>query len=172
MILTRETILSEIEAGRIGVEPFDPGAVGPASIDLRLGTEIRVFSQVPQMLPIVESADYREMTHKLDLDSRGYAIKPNELVLGITMEKITLPSGIAGWLSSRSRFSRFGLMVHISAPFMQPGISNHQVLEILNAGPNFLKLVPGERICQFVFERCEGRAVYQGHFAAQREGSW
>lgn len=172
MILSKDAILAEVDAGRIGIDPFDRGAVGPASIDLRLGSEIRIFSPMPQVIPITGASDYREITHKLELVESGYIIKPNELVLGITLERITLPSDVAGWLSSRSRYARLGLMVHISAPFMQPGISNSQVLEILNAGQNYLKLVPGERICQFVFERCEGRAVYEGRYAGQQQGQW
>ncbi len=142
MILTHDEILKEIEAGRIGIDPYDPDSVGPASIDLRLGTEIRIFSPMPTVMPITTGSDYRDITYKLELAESGYIIKPNELVLGITLERITLPPDIAGWLSSRSRFARLGLMVHISAPFMQPGISNQQVLEILNTGPNYLKLIP------------------------------
>jgi len=172
MILTRDEILAEIDAGRIGLDPLDRDAVGPASVDLRLGPEIRIFSPMPTVLAITADSDYRDITYKLELDNAGYIIKPNELVLGMTLERVTLPPDIAGWLGSRSRFARLGLMVHISAPFMQPGISNHQVLEILNTGPNYLKLVPGERICQFVFERCEGEAVYAGQFAGQHRGKW
>ncbi len=172
MILTHDEILKEIAADRIGIDPYDPGAVGPASIDLRLGTEIRIFSPMPTVMPITAGSDYRDITYKLELAESGYIIKPNELVLGITLERITLPADIAGWLSSRSRFARLGLMVHISAPFMQPGISNQQVLEILNTGPNYLKLIPNERICQFVFERCEGEAVYEGQYSTQHQGRW
>jgi dCTP deaminase len=172
MILTRDEILAEIGAGRIGIDPFVQDAIGPASADLRIGPEIRIFSPMPQVIPIVTASDYRDMTYKLELDEAGYIIKPGELVLGMTLERITLPEDIAGWLSSRSRFARLGLMVHISAPFMQPGISNNQVLEILNTGPNYLKLVPGEWICQFVFERCEGKATYNGRFAGQHRGKW
>ncbi|MDY0062174.1 MAG: dCTP deaminase [Myxococcota bacterium] len=172
MILTQDDIRTEIAAGRILVDPYDPEAVGPASIDLRLGNEIRIFSPVPQVISITHASSYKEITYKLELGDSGYVIKPGELVLGITQERITLPDDIAGWLSSRSRFARLGLMVHISAPFMQPGISNHQVLEIFNTGPNFLRLVPGERICQFVFDRCTGRATYTGTFANQQEGQW
>ncbi len=172
VILTRDEILSEIDAGRIGIDPFVRDAVGPASIDLRLGPEIRIFSPMPTVLPITTGTDYRDITYRLELADQGYIIKPNELVLGMTLERVTLPPDIAGWLGSRSRFARLGLMVHISAPFMQPGISNHQVLEILNTGPNFLKLIPGERICQFVFERCEGQAVYRGQYSDQHQGRW
>ena len=172
MILTHDAILAEIDAGRIGIEPFKRDAVGPASIDLCLGSEIRIYSPMPQVIPITAGSNYRDMTYRLELDDAGYVIKPGELVLGITLERITLPPDIAGWLGSRSRFARLGLMVHISAPFMQPGISNNQVLEIFNTGPNYLKLVPGERICQFVFERCEGSAAYSGSFASQHQGTW
>jgi dCTP deaminase len=172
MILAHDEILAETAAGRIVIDPYEEEAVGPASIDLRLGAEIRIFSPMPTVLPISAGTDYRDITYKLELAEAGYIIKPNELVLGMTLERITLPGDVAGWLGSRSRFARLGLMVHISAPFMQPGISNHQVLEICNVGPNYLKLVPGERICQFVFERCEGSAVYAGQFSTQHQGRW
>jgi len=172
MILTRDEIFKEIRSGRILIEPLDEEAIGPASVDLRLGNEIRIFSPIPQVIPIDQESGYKEITYKLELGESGYVIKPGELVLGITRERVTLPSDVAGWLSSRSRFARLGLMVHISAPFMQPGISNHQVLEIFNTGPNYLKLVPGERICQFVFDRCAGHATYHGSFANQQEGNW
>jgi len=71
-------------------------------------------------------------------------------VLGITKERITLPGDVCGWLNSRSRFARIGLMSHIAAPFLAPGISNRQILEIYNAGRNKILLTPGMRICHLV----------------------
>jgi dCTP deaminase len=62
--------------------------------------------------------------------------------------------------------------VHISAGFMQPGLRNHQVLELTNFGPNPLELVPGTPICQFVFQRTEGSAAYAGSFADQDPDAW
>ena len=92
MILTHDEILKEIEAGRIGIDPYDPDSVGPASIDLRLGTEIRIFSPMPTVMPITTGSDYRDITYKLELAESGYIIKPNELVLGITLERIHPPA--------------------------------------------------------------------------------
>ena len=43
MILTRDVIRREIEAGRVVIDPFFADQVGPASIDLHLGDEIRVM---------------------------------------------------------------------------------------------------------------------------------
>jgi dCTP deaminase len=42
-VLSDGTIRRLVEAGRIAVEPWDPGLVQPASIDLRLGDSFRVF---------------------------------------------------------------------------------------------------------------------------------
>ena len=47
-------------------------------------------------------------------------------------------------------------MVHISAPFMGPGIDSQQVLEMSNFGPAPLAVVQGTLICQFIFQRMDG----------------
>ena len=167
MILTRDVIIKEIEAGRIRIDPLDIDNIGPASIDLTLGDRIRTFVREVSSVKVTASTDHKKITKPTRIKD-SYHIKPGELVLGITEEKITLPDDICGWLNTRSRFARLGLMVHVTAPFIQPGISNRQVLEIFNAAPYRLELVPGEKLCQFVFERCEGRAKYHGMFKAQR----
>ena len=80
---------------------------------------------------IRDSTDYRECTDKLEIPEGGHIlIMPGETVLGITRERISLGAGLCGWLEGRSRFARLGLMVHISAPFMGPGIDSQQVLEM------------------------------------------
>lgn len=164
MILTKDIILKEIKKGRIKITPFSIESVGPASIDLTLDNKIRVFNSRKTI--ISENHDYEKITKIIDI-LKGYELKPGELVLGITKEKISLPENICGWLNSRSRFARIGLMSHITAPFIAPGVSNKQVLEIYNAGPNIIKLIPGTKICQLVLQECKGKAKYQGKFANQ-----
>jgi len=170
MILTKSVILDEIKKGRIKISPFDRSAVGAASVDLTLGDNIRVFKKTDN-IRINETVNYKNFTSKISI-KKGYVLEPGELVLGITREKITLPDDICGWLQSRSRFARLGLIIHMTAPFMQPGINNHQVLEIFNAGPHDLVLKPGTRVCQFIFERCEGHAKYRGKFSAQSSATF
>ena len=60
-----------------------------------------------------------------------------------------------------------GDMIHVTAGFVQPGVDNHQVLELSNTSREPLAIHPGVRICQFIFERTEGRAVYEGMFRDQ-----
>lgn len=166
MILTQKEILKEIAKKRVKIEPFDKKAVGPASIDLTLNNKIRIFKP-GKAIEITGTIDYEEITKLADI-SKGYILKPGQLVLGITEEKITLPEDICGWLQSRSRYARIGLMSHVTAPFICPGVSNKQVLEIFNAGPREIKLQPGVKICQLILQKCQGKAKYQGIFKKQR----
>jgi dCTP deaminase len=170
-ILTHDEILKEISAGNIVIDPFDPNRVGPASVDLHLGNEFRVFRKGHDVVRVTEEANYEEITERIVV-SDHLLLMPQETVLGITEEKVTLAPNICGWLEGRSRFSRLGLLVHISASFMQPGIENKQVLEISNFSPMPLALYPGTAICQFVFQRTIGQAKYAGRFRNQREGNF
>lgn len=167
MILAHDAILAAIRNNRIRIDPFSERAVGPASIDLTLGNEIRSFRKTDTKIPILEETDHKEFTVLQSIDTR-FAIRPGELALGVTVETITLPSDICGWLNTRSRFARLGLMVHATAPFIQPGVSNRQVLEIFNAGPNTLELVPGEKLCHLILEETTGGSSYEGIFKQQK----
>jgi dCTP deaminase len=166
MILTKDKILALIKSKKVQIIPFDKSSIGPASIDLTLSNKIRVFKKDNHILEVKDNLDYKNVTDIVDI-SNGYILNPGELVLGITIEKITLPENIAAWINSRSRFARVGLMSHITAPFISPGVSNRQVLEIYNAGKEKLKLFPKTKICQLVLEECNGKAKYQGKFKNQ-----
>lgn len=164
MILAKPEILRQIREGRIEIEPYDEAAVGPASIDLTLDDKLRVFDTDQHITRA--DIDYKTLARLTDITD-GYLLAPGELVLGITKERITLPEDIVGWLNSRSRFARIGLMSHIAAPFLAPGISNRQILEIFNAGRNKIKLIPGMRICHLVLQECRGAARYEGAWKDQ-----
>ena len=167
-VLTKNKILEEIKAGKIKIEPFDKESVGPGSVDLTLGETFRFFKRQNKVYKVTDEADFKEITEVVTLkNGRSLLLKPGETVLGVTKEKLTLPANICGRIEGRSRFARLGLGVHVTAGFIQPGVSNHQVLEITNLSPTPLSLVPGIKICQVVFERCEGESVYKGKFKDQ-----
>lgn len=167
-ILTRDEILKEIKAGNIVIDPFSEDMVTPGSVDLTLGNIFRTFRKLHHIYDVDDESDFNDITNLIHIkDTERFVMMPQETVLGITRERIKLPPYLCGWLEGRSRFARLGLMVHITAGFMQPGINNHQVLEIANVSPAPLALHPGTRICQFIFERCEGEATYTGKFSGQ-----
>jgi dCTP deaminase len=166
MILTRDVIRHEIEAGRVVIEPFSADQVGPASIDLHLGGEIRVMHAERAPVPVTDEVDYRTLTDVRSLHT-PYPLAPGETIHGITRERITLPGDIGGWLEGRSRFARLGLMIHVTSGFVQPGASTRQVLEMSNVSGRTLLIHAGVRLLQIVLQRCEGSAVYLGRFARQ-----
>jgi dCTP deaminase len=165
-VLTREEILKEVRQGTIEIDPFEEDQVGPGSIDLRLGHEFRVFKKLRNACVVEDRVTLEDLTDRIEVGD-SFTLMPGETVLGITHERIRLPPNICGWLEGRSRFARMGLVIHMTASFVQPGINNRQVLEIGNLAPFPLVLKPGVRICQIIFERTEGEAHYQGRFAHQ-----
>ncbi len=167
-VLTRDAILAEIDAGRIRIEPFEPDQVGPASIDLTLGDEIRVIEPGDDPIRLEADVDYRDFTRLQPLD-RPFVLVPGVTIHGITRERITLAPDLCGFLEGRSRFARLGLMIHVTSAFVQPGVSNRQVLEMSNVSGHPLEIHAGVRICQIVLLRAEGRAVYEGRFSSQDE---
>jgi dCTP deaminase len=175
MILTRDKILEAINSGSIAIDPFDASALDAASYDMTLYHQLRVFVEGLNEIDLMEMARdstiLMDITRIVDIPAESYyLLKPGELVLGMTVEKLTLAPNIAGSLEGRSRFARMGLMVHVTASFLQPGIQNtRQVFEIYNASRNAIKLRSGVRIAQVIFEQCSGMAVYSGVFADQRE---
>ena len=167
-VLIGNEITKALKKRLIIIEPLVPSQIGPGSIDLTLGNDFRVFKKTAKIYHVKNDSRFQDITRAVHIKDGAYlVIKPGEMVLGITKEKVTLADCISGRLEGRSRFARFGLAVHVTAGFMQPGISNHQALEIVNLGNGPLALYPGTRICQFIFEKCDGHAVYQGRFVKQ-----
>lgn len=165
-ILTRNSILAEIKKGNIGIEPFLKTQVGPASVDLHLGDEIRVFKKIRGIYHVSEESDYEKITKVVKV-KKFFVIRSGDVVHGITREKIKLGENLCAWLEGRSRYARMGLMVHVTAGLIHPGINNKQVLEISNMGPVPLALYPGTKICQLVIQETTGRAKYCGRFKNQ-----
>ncbi len=167
-ILTRDVILREIDEGRLKIDPLERDQVGPASIDLTLGDEIRVIEAGEDAIDIAEDTDYRDFTRRSRL-TEPFQLDPGVTIHGITREHVTLPEDLGGFLEGRSRYARLGLMIHVTSAFVQPGVSNRQVLEMSNVASHPLAIHPGVRVCQLVLMRTEGRAAYRGRFWDQSE---
>lgn len=170
MILSKKEILAAIASGEIEIEPYSPERVGAASVDLTVSRWFRRHVASDQPLEIHDDTDYRDptVTELVEVPKAGYLeIASREMVLGITHERVRLSDSLCGWFDGRSRFARLGLLVHISAGFMQPGTFNNTVLELFNMSPRPLRLYPGSAICQFIFQRMEGAERHSGRFSGQ-----
>ena len=100
MILTCDVIRCEIEAGRVVIQPFFADQVGPASIDLHLGDEIRVMHTGREPVPVTEDVDYRTITDVRSLET-PYPLAPGETIHGITLLGLERALTLNGGASQR-----------------------------------------------------------------------
>jgi dCTP deaminase len=148
--------------------PPSEDQIGVASIDLTLGSDIRLIENGGAPIDIQDTTDFRDHTRVASLDE-PFVLEPGVTIHGITRERVSLPGDLCGFLEGRSRFARLGLMVHVTSALVQPGVSNRQVLEMSNVSSRALLIHGGVRVCQLVLMRTEGTAVYAGRFVDQDE---
>jgi dCTP deaminase len=142
--------------------PFDPSLVNPASIDIRIGKEIRVYSEI-------------EGWQTLDLANlQTYTMRPHEFILASTYERLKVPLDCAMDLRLKSTRARQGFD-HALAFWFDPGWDGIGTMELVNNAPYLLKvhyqMLIGQIIYHRLMEPCEkpytGR--YQG--ASSVEGA-
>lgn len=140
-----------MKAGKIKISPLEDSQIGGASVDLTLSNKWEFFKKELIGKTVDLSKTPFQKSFKTQY-SKQITLEPGEMCLATTIEKITLSEDIMGKLEGRSRFARMGLVIHITSALIQPGSSNHQVLEIVNLAPFPVKLHAGMRISQVVFE--------------------
>ena len=131
-----------------------------------VGVEGEKIFAVGNLSEVKEKFDHSQVTKLIEIEDH-LSLLPGQSVHGITVESLSLPSDICGWIQGRSTMARVGLMVHITANFIHPGTVGKQVLEMTNAGPMPLAIHPGIAICQIILEETKGKAEYRGSFYKQ-----
>ncbi len=101
-VLSDGTIRRLVEEGRIVIDPWDPGMVQPASVDVRLGRSFRVFHN--HRIQVIDLADPpSDLTEHVEVgDDEPFVIHPNEFVLGRTSELVELPSNIVARIEGKA----------------------------------------------------------------------
>ncbi|WP_327067901.1 dCTP deaminase [Kitasatospora sp. NBC_01250] len=169
MLLSDKDIRSEIDNGRVVIDPFDPAMVQPSSIDVRLDRFFRVFEnhRYPHIDPSEEQPDLTRLVEPDGDDA--FILHPGEFVLASTYEVITLPDDVASRLEGKSSLGRLGLLTHSTAGFIDPGFSGHVTLELSNVATLPIKLYPGMKIGQLCLFRLSSPSEHP--YGSERYGS-
>jgi dCTP deaminase len=173
MVLSDTDILIALERGEIQISPAPDmeTQMGACSLDLRLGSEFRVFERArTAFIDPRGQINWDEFTRVVSVpDDQPFIMHPNELVLAATIEEIALPADMLGRLEGRSSLGRLGIIVHGTAPLFFPGFSGRCVMELGNIGPMPVALYPGMRICSFTFEKISSPSSrpYKGKYSGQ-----
>ena len=175
MLLSDRDIKSEIDKGRVVLEPYDVNMIQPSSVDVRLDRLFRTFEN-HKYAHIDPAENQPELTREVAVEGQDpFILHPGEFVLGSTYEVVSLPDDIAGRLEGKSSLGRLGLLTHSTAGFIDPGFSGHVTLELSNVATLPIKLWPGMKIGQLCLFRLEspaehpyGSAVYGSRYQGQR----
>ena len=135
--------------------------LGPSSLDVRLGTEFRVFlrQKYPFLDPLAPSdlmesvlEEYAPLVHVASTPRPGqFVLHPGEFALGSTLEYVEIPADLAARLEGRSSWGRIGLQIHSTAGYIDPGYKGTITFELGNVGKVPLVLYPGLRVAQLGF---------------------
>lgn len=175
MLLSDRDIRTELDSGRIVLDPYEPAMIQPSSIDVRLDRFFRLFDN--HKYAVIDPAeDQPDLTRLVDVEpDEPFVLHPGEFVLGSTYEAVTLPDDVAARLEGKSSLGRLGLLTHSTAGFIDPGFTGHVTLELSNVATLPIKLWPGMKIGQMCFFRLSspaeepyGSSAYGSRYQGQR----
>ena len=169
MLLSDRDIRSEIESGRIALDPYEADMIQPSSIDVRLDKFFRIFEN-HRYAVIDPAAEQPDLTRLVEVEGDGpFVLHPGEFVLGSTYESVTLPDDVAARLEGKSSLGRLGLLTHSTAGFIDPGFEGNVTLELSNTATLPINLWPGMKIGQLCFFRLSSSAEHP--YGSDRYGS-
>lgn len=135
MILSKQDIyncmMREDDKDPLIIEPFEAENMQPASYDVTLS---RHFRYGPG--------------GKNELNASGLDIAPGHFYLGSTKEWFEIPLDLALRIEGKSTWGRLGLIVHVTAGFVDPGFKGNLTLELYNLSSFSIPLKEGDKIAQ------------------------
>ena len=159
--------------------PFDAeDQTKVCSYDLRVGNIFWVTKRKPwwQRTPIdlgvrlIYEVSPKRLWKKIVLGpNESIVLKPGEMILGRTHEKISMPADLVGKINTRSSFARLGLSTACNCDLINPGYSGHVPLELINYTQNKMKIYPFMPLCQIFLMRLDGET--NSSYASQEYSS-
>lgn len=136
-----------IARGDLEISPFDTRQLGPASYDVTLD---HVYRRPTEGVGFIDVRNVPKGHTEL-VESGPIRLAPHDFILASTVEKIRVGPRLAVRVEGRSSLGRLGLLVHVTAGFIDPGFEGNVTLEIVNLAPWIIEIVPGMRIAQLGF---------------------
>jgi len=185
-ILSGTAITQYIMNNDITITPLSLDNINPASIDLRLGNQVAVYTDwvtdvsltavcgeglIPKARELGDAFDIKKPpdVRTFDITDEGWVLNPGVLYLMHTEERVRTNKFVPV-LDGKSSIGRLGITVHITAGFGDPGYDGQYTLEVMAVHP--IRVYAGMRFCQMRFHRFEGELTnyqkvgsYRGKYA-------
>jgi len=175
MVLSNVEIHKALDDGRLVITPEPtprtPTSNNPdcpyntTSVDLKLGNTLSIPKPGPYAYDLRKPGIANFLLQNCDhvqIDPvGGFTLKTNQLVLGKTLERLTLPINpnlptLAARTEGKSSFARCGLLVHFTAPTVHADFDGTLTLEMILLGSTSMILWSEMKICQLILEEVKG----------------
>ncbi len=123
MILTDKSILAEMNAGNIVIEPFQAKCLGTNSYDVHLSKHLAIYTD-----KVLDAKKHNAIQH-IEIPEEGFVLQPGTLYLGSTLEYTETHAHVP-FLEGKSSIGRLGIDIHATAGKGDVGFCNHWTLEI------------------------------------------
>jgi dCTP deaminase len=160
-VITKKQIVEKIKAGEIVFKPeLDKFQLQNHSVDLRLGFTFMIPKRsavTPKGRTSLDILSFdKSNDHYFDVvemeEGQYFDLLPGEHVLVCTLETIKVPRDLMAVLYPRSSTNRRGLSLDLTG-IVDSGYDGQLTLPIRNnTQSQIIRLFPGERFCQVVFE--------------------
>jgi len=111
-VLCDSDIEQEIRLGNLQISPYDSSLLQPASIDIRLGETFLI--------------DGKAVCYWISFHFSKH------FMLGHSLETVRIPPDLTARVEGKSTWGRKGLLVHLTAGFIDPGFEGQITLELKN----------------------------------------
>lgn len=157
MILSDVDIKKCLNTGDISVDPFEDSMLQPASIDLHLDKHFLVYDSHSNFV-IDPKKNIDEIMNPIEIDdNKPFVLHPGEFALGLIFEKTGVSDEYVGRLEGKSSVGRLGLLIHVTAGFLDPGNSLKMTLELHNTANMPILLYYKMPIAQMAFEKLSSK---------------
>jgi dCTP deaminase len=152
--LSDRDIRSAIDKGDLDISPRPLGnRIQPASVDLTLANDFLI--PVPeQVVSFVQETRPKPI---FTPRTGPVWIEPGGFILGRTLESVHIGPKFRARVEGKSTIGRIGLMIHVTAGYLDPGFKGTITLELVNFAPYAIEICQGQAICQLSIDTMSSR---------------
>ncbi len=158
-VLTKKEIVEKIKSGELEFTPeIDKFQLQTHSVDLRLGYTFLIHKtwKITQAGRVALGIDaFSNQKRDFDVveleEGQFFDLLPGEHITVASLETIKMPKDVMAVLYPRSSVNRRGVSVDLTG-IIDAGYQGQLIIPVRNNTGQVIRLYPGERFCQIVFE--------------------
>jgi len=163
-ILSGRAIAAAIDDGSIIIDPYDRKHLNPASYDLTLGDEVKIYD-INSIGNCTLDSKKANPTRELKIPPEGIRLLPGTGYLMHTRERVGTKKFVP-IIDGKSSIGRLFALIHYTAGYGDPGFFGQYTLEV--SVVHSIILYAGMQICQIRFQTISGEVdLYNGHYKGE-----